>query len=48
MKKAISLVFMLLCPSKLESLNYATQGDISWATRGLVLDFIKGVYTKKQ
>ena len=36
------------CPSKLESLNYATQGDISWTTRGLILDFIKGVYTKKQ
>lgn len=36
------------CPSKLESLNYATQGDISWAARGLILDFIKGVYTKKQ
>ena len=36
------------CASKLESLNYATQGEISWTTRGLILDFIKGVYTKKQ
>ena len=36
------------CASKLESLNYATQGEISSTTRGLILDFIKGVYTKKQ
>ena len=36
------------CASKLESLNYATQGEISWTTRGRILDFIKGVYTKKQ
>lgn len=36
------------CASKLESLNYATQGEISSTTRALILDFIKGVYTKKQ
>ncbi|MBR5119132.1 MAG: alpha/beta fold hydrolase [Muribaculaceae bacterium] len=36
------------CASKLESFNYATQGEISWTTRGRILDFVKGVYTKKQ
>ena len=35
------------CASKLESFNYATQGEISWTTRGRILDFVKGVYTKK-
>ncbi|MBO4723490.1 MAG: alpha/beta hydrolase [Muribaculaceae bacterium] len=36
------------CASKLESLNYATQGEISGTTRARILDFVKGVYTKKQ
>ena len=36
------------CPSKLASLNYASQGDISETTLRLILEFIKGVYTKKQ
>ncbi len=36
------------CPSRLESLNYATQGEISMTTRDLILHFIKGVYTKIQ
>lgn len=36
------------CPSKLASLNYPTLGNISATTLGLILDFVKGVYTKKQ
>ncbi|MBR5086956.1 MAG: alpha/beta fold hydrolase [Muribaculaceae bacterium] len=35
------------CASKLESFNYATQGDISWTTLGLIEDFIKGIYPEK-
>lgn len=34
--------------SKLESLNYPALGDISWQTRGIIEDFIKGVYPEKQ
>ena len=36
------------CNSKLESLNYATQGKISWTTLGHIEEFIKGVYTEKK
>ena len=32
------------CNSKQESMNYATQGDISQATLAEIIDFIKGVY----
>jgi hypothetical protein len=32
------------CSSKLESLNYATQGDVSWTIRENMVEIVKGVY----
>ena len=35
------------CSSKLESMNYATQGNLSWQTCDLIENFIKGIFPEK-